>query len=311
MSRVRSCCAPLGPRNAFHGPAIETRLTPCRPGPVALFCGVPCADGEGPFWTPFIGVGGAFSAPSRPPRPSSPLPVSFSTPRQPGRTRRPPEADPFLLPDTDRAKVVKAWVLGGKAVRAAAAAALTGSEADVQNFLAVRLASETAVDNRASLLSSLAVVGKGTRREATGALNDGDSAISAFLAGGFKFAHAEDLRVATATVMATSGKAVTKAGNAALTDGSPAALEKFRPPADQALSGGVLRHPEGSAAGMPSALQAGGTGVFSSVPRARPRPCNLGVRRPLWPGAAAMAAHMCPEGCRSGLGESAAPAGAP
>ncbi|MFE7412954.1 hypothetical protein, partial [Streptomyces laurentii] len=43
------------------------------------------------------------------------------------------DGDPFGLPDTDRAKVVKAWLLGGRAVRAAAEEALTGTDADIQN----------------------------------------------------------------------------------------------------------------------------------------------------------------------------------
>ncbi|MET8754355.1 hypothetical protein ABZW32_30320 [Streptomyces sp. NPDC004667] len=52
-------------------------------------------------------------------------------------------------------------MLAGKAVRSAAAAALTGSDADVQNFLAVKLASATSEDNRVALAAAIARGGKG------------------------------------------------------------------------------------------------------------------------------------------------------
>ncbi|MYS42762.1 twin-arginine translocation signal domain-containing protein, partial [Streptomyces sp. SID5998] len=38
------------------------------------------------------------------------------------------DGDPLNLPDTDRAKAVKAWLLGGPAVRAAAELALSGTD---------------------------------------------------------------------------------------------------------------------------------------------------------------------------------------
>ncbi|MFG2463647.1 hypothetical protein ACGFWE_42345 [Streptomyces sp. NPDC048523] len=40
--------------------------------------------------------------------------------------------DPLTLPNTDRAKVVKAWMTGGRATKAAAADALFGTDADIQ-----------------------------------------------------------------------------------------------------------------------------------------------------------------------------------
>ncbi|MFZ3544264.1 hypothetical protein ACODT3_01545 [Streptomyces sp. 4.24] len=137
------------------------------------------------------------------------------------------DGDPFGLPDTDRAKAVRAWLLGGRAVRASAATALAGTDADVRNFLAVRLPADTATDNRAAIVSSLAVAGRGNRREATAALGGGDSAIAGYLAGGYKPALMEDLRVATTTVMAVGGKAVNREGNTALNNGSQSALESF------------------------------------------------------------------------------------
>ncbi|WP_327732841.1 ALF repeat-containing protein [Streptomyces nojiriensis] len=139
----------------------------------------------------------------------------------------PPESadgDPFQLPDTERAKAVRAWILGG---RAAAETALTGSDADVHDFLSVRLAAETAQNNRVAPMSGLAGAGKGTRRQINAAMDGGDSAVAGFLDSGFKAAILEDLRVATSTVMAVGGKGVNRAGNTALDAGTQPALESF------------------------------------------------------------------------------------
>ncbi|MYV92678.1 ALF repeat-containing protein, partial [Streptomyces sp. SID1034] len=137
------------------------------------------------------------------------------------------DGDPFNLPDTDRAKAVKAWLLGGNATRAAAEAALIGSDAEVTAFLTDELPKVTAEDNRVAVLTSLAGGGKGTRRDAGAAIEGGDTAIAAYLAGGFKPAITEDLQVATAAVIATGGKAVARDGNAALTAGTQKALADF------------------------------------------------------------------------------------
>lgn len=137
------------------------------------------------------------------------------------------DGDPFNLPGTDRAKVVKAWLLGGKATRAAAETALIGSDADIQTFLTDELAKVTAEDNRVAIATSLAGGGKGTRRAASRALDGGDAAITDYLKGGFKAGILEDLRVATTTVMATGARAVRREGSAALDAGDQAALERF------------------------------------------------------------------------------------
>lgn len=136
-------------------------------------------------------------------------------------------ADPLPLPDTDRAKAVKAWMTGGRAVRAGAAEALVGSDADIRAFLTEQLPKASVEDNRVAILTYLARAGKGLRREALAALNNGDAAIADFLTTGFDPALTEDLRVTTATVMGTGGKAITRDGTAALNAGERKALEDF------------------------------------------------------------------------------------
>lgn len=69
-------------------------------------------------------------------------------------------------------------------MRSAAAAALTGTQADVEQFVATGLASAVAEDNRVALFKALAGSGKGVARDISAALTAGDEAITAFLAGG-------------------------------------------------------------------------------------------------------------------------------
>jgi hypothetical protein len=97
-----------------------------------------------------------------------------------------PATDPLTLPDTDRAKVVRAWLTGGRATKAAAADALYGTDTQIQTFLAETLPKVAVEDNRVAIVSLLARSGKGLRREASAALDNGDSAIAAFLADGYK-----------------------------------------------------------------------------------------------------------------------------
>ncbi|MGW0538337.1 hypothetical protein [Streptomyces sp. NPDC003032] len=135
--------------------------------------------------------------------------------------------DPLALPDSDRAKAVKAWITGGRATRAAAADVLVGTDADIRTFLTEQLPQTTAEDSRVAVLTYLTNAGKGMRREATAALDSGDAAIAAFVKDGFKPVIIEDLQVATASVVSNSGKAVQRAGSAAMTEGNRKALEVF------------------------------------------------------------------------------------
>ncbi|WP_328719931.1 ALF repeat-containing protein [Streptomyces sp. NBC_00247] len=131
------------------------------------------------------------------------------------------------LPDTPRAKAVAAWQVGGKATRAAAAAALVGTDADVEAFVATGLPSAVAEDNRVALFKSLSISGKGTAAEIARVLDAGDTEIEGFLSGGFARVQQEDLSVLTYTLRSLGGKSVQAAADIALTDGSGDALMKF------------------------------------------------------------------------------------
>lgn len=131
------------------------------------------------------------------------------------------------LPDTDRAKTVTAWLAGGRATRALAAQALTGTDTEVSTFLTQQLAKATAEDNRVAVFAYMANAGRAMGREATAALVSGDAAIASFLKSGYKPAVTEDLRVATAAVINVGGRAVKREGTAALDAGTDQALERF------------------------------------------------------------------------------------
>ncbi len=133
----------------------------------------------------------------------------------------------LVLPDTDRAKVVKAWSTGGRATKAAAAYALYGTDADVRTFLTETLPTVVAEDNRVAVSRLIFRAGKGTRREASAALDNGDAAVAAFLGEGYKPALLEDLAVATSIVSSTGGKGVRREASAALDTNTQQALEDF------------------------------------------------------------------------------------
>lgn len=129
--------------------------------------------------------------------------------------------DPVPLPDTERAKVVKAWMSGGKGVKAAAAATLAGTDSEIQIFLTQTLPVQTVQDNRVAIAGSLDRAGKGLRRAAVAALDSGDAAIADFPRDGFRPAILEDLQVAT------GDKAVQRDATAALNNGTQPTLITF------------------------------------------------------------------------------------
>ncbi|WP_423464687.1 ALF repeat-containing protein [Promicromonospora sp. MS192] len=131
------------------------------------------------------------------------------------------------LPDTERGRVVWAYKTGGRLVRAGAAAALTGSAADVTAFLAEGLPVARAEDNRAAMFSALDYSGRVTRAAIGDALEAGDSAVSAFLTGGFATAVHEDLRAMVLAVLDVGGTVVARRAAEALENGSSDALREF------------------------------------------------------------------------------------
>ena len=179
---------------------------------------------------------------------------------------------PFELPDTDRAKVVRAWLTGGKATKAAAADAMYGTDADIRTFLGTTLATVTAEDNRVAVAAYLARSGVGLRREASAALDGGDGAVASFLDGGFRPGLLEDLQVATATVSATGGKAVRREASAALDAGTEQDLAAF-------LTDGPFDGPRGGHAGRGrhDADSGGAGGAQVRGPRDERQPPGGGV----------------------------------
>ncbi|MFC9491194.1 hypothetical protein ACFTZM_34680, partial [Streptomyces hydrogenans] len=75
----------------------------------------------------FVGAAAAVAAAAASPMAFAPVSRAATAEDVPG--------DPLTLPDSERAKVVKAWMTGGRAVKAAAADALYGTDADIQTFL--------------------------------------------------------------------------------------------------------------------------------------------------------------------------------
>ncbi|MFG2991799.1 ALF repeat-containing protein [Streptomyces sp. NPDC048257] len=61
-------------------------------------------------------------------------PLLLTTPVRAAPGAAAPAGDALILSDTDRAKVVKAWILGGRSVRQAAACALGGTDQEIRTF---------------------------------------------------------------------------------------------------------------------------------------------------------------------------------
>ncbi|MFF9296754.1 ALF repeat-containing protein [Streptomyces althioticus] len=87
------------------------------------------------------------------------------------------------LPDTDRAKVVRAYRTGGRSVRTAAVAALVGNADEVATFLGERLPAAVAEDNRFTLTQALVSAGRATRTGIGEALTGGNAAVAAYQPG--------------------------------------------------------------------------------------------------------------------------------
>ena len=117
---------------------------------------------------------------------------------------------------TDRGRVVDYWEHGGPGVKAAAEAALTGSDADVQAFLAA-VDDLTFQDDRVST-AQLASVG-GTELIAaarTGAIRSSGRNWTIFLDDGWMAPLEQDQRVRVAQIIDAGGPNVQDAGRAAL-----------------------------------------------------------------------------------------------
>ncbi|MFJ7899162.1 polymorphic toxin-type HINT domain-containing protein [Streptomyces sp. NPDC096198] len=130
------------------------------------------------------------------------------------------------LPDYNRADVLEAWRYGGPGVQRAAAAALTGSDEDVQRFMSQDLPVIWEEDLRVQVAQVMAIGGPGVRAAANTALNGGAAQLKDFLNSGFEAPYDEDLRVQVAQIMANGGPGVKAAAGKAL-DGTPDDLRAF------------------------------------------------------------------------------------
>ncbi|MCR6483213.1 polymorphic toxin-type HINT domain-containing protein [Amycolatopsis sp. OK19-0408] len=136
--------------------------------------------------------------------------------------------DTPALPMTDRDRVVQLWRLGGSTVKADAAAALVGTDADITAFLNVKLPQDRKVDDRISVNRILASGGPTVKTAAQQALDaTDDAAISTFLASGWKLPSSQDRRIRVDQMLAVGGPEMQKAAQAALDADTDDALQDF------------------------------------------------------------------------------------
>ncbi|UQA97088.1 hypothetical protein K9S39_39135 [Streptomyces halobius] len=130
-------------------------------------------------------------------------------------------------PASRRAWVVAAWKSGGPGTKAAAEAALTGGDEDVQRFLDTVWPKEEYEDDRVAASQKTTIGGPALQKAAREALNSNDPyKLRAFLEYDWKTPLEEDQRVFVAQVINEGGPGVREAGRAAL-DGSAADIRKF------------------------------------------------------------------------------------
>ncbi|MEJ3745834.1 polymorphic toxin-type HINT domain-containing protein [Actinomycetes bacterium KLBMP 9797] len=131
----------------------------------------------------------------------------------------------------DRPLVVSAWQAGGTQVRAAAEAALVGSDDQVRAFLENGWQQAQRLDERDALVGVVTDGGPAVRAAAKQALDAADAgdgnAIAAFLNSGWQEASNIDARVSVNQLMATGGPQVRQVAQQALDSEDPALLRKF------------------------------------------------------------------------------------
>ncbi|WP_020642113.1 ALF repeat-containing protein [Amycolatopsis balhimycina] len=129
-----------------------------------------------------------------------------------------------VLPD--RAQAVSLLETGGPGVARAAEAALLGSPADLQAFLATGRQRAQDDDERVLVAQALSAGGPVTKRAAQQALSGTQADIREFLAHGLAQARIADDRIAVGQAMSTGGPTVNAAAQKAL-DGTPADVRAF------------------------------------------------------------------------------------
>jgi len=135
---------------------------------------------------------------------------------------------PTPLPMTDRERVAQLWQVAGPTVKADAAAALVGTDADIAAFLTTRLAHDRALDDRLSVDRMLATGGPAIKTAAQQALDaTGDAAVPAFLASGWQLPWSQDLRIRVDQMLAVGGPELQKVAQVALDADTDEALQDF------------------------------------------------------------------------------------
>ncbi|MGW3227196.1 polymorphic toxin-type HINT domain-containing protein [Kitasatospora sp. NPDC001095] len=137
-----------------------------------------------------------------------------------------PEAGASSQAPVDRGQVFTLWTIGGPGVKAAAEAALTGSDEDVERFLSVEKSLAEYHDDRVSAAQILSLGGNGVREAATKALRGSEDDLRAFIKDGWKSPLEQDRRVQAAQLIATGGVNVREQATAAL-KGTPEDVKKF------------------------------------------------------------------------------------
>ncbi|HLL68371.1 MAG TPA: ALF repeat-containing protein [Micromonosporaceae bacterium] len=131
----------------------------------------------------------------------------------------------------DRAPVVTAWQMGGTQVRAAAEAALVGSDAQIREFLDGGWQKAQQLDERDAVAKVISEGGPSMQLAAKRALEAADAgqqgAIAAFLANGWQGSADSDTRLSVNQFMATGGEEVRAAAQRALNSRNPDELRAF------------------------------------------------------------------------------------
>ncbi len=135
--------------------------------------------------------------------------------------------DPVPDPQRDRLAAVWAWREGGPAVRAAAAAALVGTDADIQAFVHGGWDLAKVSDKRSAVEDMIALSGPSVRRAGERALAGDAAAIDAFLAGGRQKSATADRRVKVDEILYAGGPNVRAAAQAVLDAGTDQAYTQF------------------------------------------------------------------------------------
>ncbi|MGW2561584.1 polymorphic toxin-type HINT domain-containing protein [Streptomyces sp. NPDC001514] len=117
---------------------------------------------------------------------------------------------------SDRGQTVAFWKSGGPAMKSAAGAALTGSDADIRAFLDKGRAIAENLDDREAALQVVAEAGPAVRKAAEQALAGTPEQLDTFLKEGWKLPLDQDQRVEAARIGEAGGRTVKEAADAAL-----------------------------------------------------------------------------------------------